>query len=217
MPTNGEPVTPETRARVLALFAERMGRNAIAREVGLPATRITTIAREVGHEFDRKDSELAVRARSIDLAVIRGDLAKAALVKAWDALEQIEAPAIMVQFETGHHYPETIDGITEQKWQPGGWREHTLDAPTFSDQRNLATIFGIMVSRANDLTRTVDANGSAESLAYVDGMKAALEVVQAHHLKNEPGTDPTEEPTNVSRESMLAELEGDTDDEIVDP
>lgn len=205
-------VDDETRSRAVDFMVEgKLTRNGIARELGIAASTVSLIAREVGHEFDRSKTEIAVRARQIDMAEARALLAKASLDEAFQALEEMHAPAKMVQFESGNpveHFNE--DGVLLRKeYTPGEFREHILDEPTFSDKRNLATIYGIMITKANELTRSVDQAGSAESLSYIDGMSASLDVLRKH-LAPTPESDPTVEPTNASREAMLAEFEDDS-------
>lgn len=206
MPRDGRPVDPTTRARVVELFAEGKGRNAIAREVRLSGATITKIASEEGHEFDRSQSELAVRLRTVDLAKMRVDLAHASLLKAWDVLEQLEAPAVIHQFEAGHQLT-THEGDKEvATWVPGDWRELVIDAPTFSDQRNLATMFGIFISKARELTNSNEAAGSAEAVSELDQLQMSLTAVRGA-IAGMKDADPTVEPTHVTRESMLAEFD----------
>lgn len=192
----GRPVDPETRARIVEALESRpdVGRNTLAREFEVAAATVTAIAREVGHEFDRSSTALAVRARQVDLSALRGELAQAALLRAWEALEAMDAPATMVHFETGFHHDvlDVTDGQPRvlSKYEPGEFREHVLDAPTFSDQRNLATIFGIMTQRAADLTRADTGAGAEAGAGLLDGLSTALHVA-AEHLRNDSSTDPT--------------------------
>lgn len=205
------PVDSSTRARVLELFeAGDLGRNEIAREVGLAAATISGIAREVGHEFDRSKSRVAIQARAVDIADMRSMLAKASLLEAFQALEDMHAPAIMVQFEAGHQTTRYDDDGKPVKTENtvGSFREHILDEPTFSDKRNLATIYGIMISKAAELTKTTAAAGSAESISYLETLAEGLKLV-AKHMSNDPSEDPTVVPTATSREELIAQLEAD--------
>lgn len=190
-----KPITPETRSRIVELIeAGGMGRNAIAREAGVSGGMVTKIARQIGHEFDWKDIEVMVEARKIQTAEIRSALAQAALLEAVQTLGDMRAPALRVDFS-----PATEHRDAE-------YHEHVSDEPTFSDRRNLATIFGILVSRAADLSRATAAAGDDEVISYIDGLKDALNAVEAR-IQGSP--DPTEEPTMRSREQMLADLEAD--------
>lgn len=168
-----KPVETETRTRVVELMAEgKLGRNAIAREVGLAGSTITMIAQEIGHEFDRSQSELARRIRTIDIADMRAKLAKASLDEAWRTLEDMRSPATMVHFEAGGQYTDE-DGKIQYK--RGSFREHVLDEPTYSDKRNLATVYGIMITKSAELTRQVDGANVSDGSSVLDGLRIALQ------------------------------------------
>ena len=198
----GEPVKAETRARAIELMREGWGRNRIARELGISGGSVTRIAADAGHAFDWRQTEIATRAQQISNAELRERLAQIALLRALDAADAMDAPAEMY-----HYQPAT-------EHDDGGWKSKTLDAPTFSDQRNLATIFGIMTSKAAELSRASSAAGDAGAISFVEtlaaGMQAAAEAMKA--AGDDPATDPTIEPTNVSKESLLAEYADAQDD-----
>lgn len=192
----GVTISPETRARIIELMNEGvLGCNAIAREVGVSGAAVSRIASDIGHEFDWKQTEIATRAMRISTAELRETLAKIALIKAMDAVEAMQSPHKMVQ------------------WQPGtanetsGWKEHVLDAPTPSDQRNYATIFGIMITKAAELTRASSAAGDAGTISFVEDLANMLKRAAAAE-RGEPAEqedDPTVPPESVSRDELLAE------------
>lgn len=193
----GVPVNAETRARAVELMrAGDMSRNAIARELNLSGGSVSAIAREIGHEFDRASTELAMAARSIDLAKERQELAAMFALEARRSLEDMHAPALMVQFSAGseHHEPE--------------FHEHVLPEPSFSDKRNLMTIAGIAVTKIAELTKASAAAGSEEGISFIESLADSL-TAAAHHLRADPSTDPTAEPVRMSREEMIAELEAE--------
>lgn len=198
----GRPVDAQTRARMLELFAEgKLGRNAIARELGVAGSTVTLVAKEVGHEFNWEATELAVRAHSIQAAQIRSRLAQMALLRAAETLEAMDAPTTLV------HYQATTEHDT------GGWKEHVLDTPTIADQRNLATTFGILVSRASDLMRSTEGAASAEAVSMLDTLAAGIEAAARALEASDASTDPTAEPANVSRDALLAELDAVADED----
>lgn len=189
-------VSPETRARVIELFAEGMGRNAIAREVGISGGSVTTIARDVDHVFERRDTELAVRARQIDLAAARAELAQMLIVRAREALEDMDAPV-----ESGHWSSST-------EHTSASYDSVVLDEPTIADRQRLITIAGIGIQRAADLTRASDGGGVEEGISVVmalsDMLKSVAESalkdvdptkVEAPELPEDPDEDP--EPSDV--------------------
>ena len=207
----GSPVSEETRARAIELMqAGELGRNAIAREVGVSAGTVSNIARDIGHEFDRSQSELAVAIQTVNLAKIRGDLAQAFALEAWRAIEDMHAPALMVQWASATEH------------QTGGWQEHVLPEPTISDRRNLMTVAGIAVTKIAELTKANDAGGSQEAAAYLDRLQDSLGLAAAALRERDASSadvdsDPTVEPRNVSREAMLAEFEAPPADGTVEP
>lgn len=207
MPT-GKPVTPETRARVIELAGQPgWGRNRIAREVGISGGAVTRIAQDEGISFDWRETELATRARQIELGAMRSDLARQALVRAFEALDAMSSPTERVDFTAGS---ETRDP---------GYHSYLMDSPTISDQRNLATTFGILVQRATELMRSADGGGvSAAAASMLDGLGATLAQVADVIREQDPSSDPTADPTKVDRQSMIDDLEariaaeGETDD-----
>lgn len=151
------PVTDETRASVERLFGQGLGRNDIARELGIAAGTVTKIAQAAGLSFDRKLTALATAARQVDLAADRAELEKMLLVRAREALERMDQPYLLGSF-----------GGKENVWN-----ETLLDEAPVEVQRNLMTIAGIAVQRAAELGRRTTSGeqlGVAESLAdRIDG------------------------------------------------
>lgn len=195
MTRDGRPVDPQTRARVVELMNEgTLGRNAIARETGISGATVTKIASEEGHEFDWSKTELAVKASRIRAEEIRERLAQASLLRAFEMLDAMDAPTELVQWSAGN------------QWTDGGWKRITLDGPTTSDLRNLATVYGIMVQRAGDLMKQNAGTVRDDAVSYLDDLRDLLDVA-ARALEGTDGdTDPTSEPTMQSRESLLAEM-----------
>lgn len=173
------PVTDETRARVAELHAQGLGRNAIARELDIPAATVTGIARTLGLEFDRSATALAVRARQIDLAAERTTVKAMLLVRARDALEAMDAPSLVYSFGG----------------KDNTYAERLLDAPPVADQRNLMTIAGIALTRYADLDRVdTGASNTADAVGMVDRMHAALTVAVEALAERGDLPDPTATP-----------------------
>lgn len=207
----GLPVSDETRAQAIELMrAGELGRNAIARETGLSTASVTNIAQEIGHTFDRSKSELAVAARTVDLAKMRVELAHAFALEAWQSMEDMHSPALLVQFEAGRNVNEYEDGkLVRTRTKPGKFRSTVLPEPSFSDKRNLMTIAGIAVTKIAELTKSTAAEGSADAVSYLDNLGAALSVASEALRSRDAESDPTVEPENQSRESFLEELEAE--------
>lgn len=204
MPT-GRPVTPEQRARAISLMGEGLGRNAIAREVEISAGAVSKIAQDIGHAFDWRSTEIATAARQIELGAMRAALAQAALLRAGEALEAMSAPH------------EEVHWATPTEHSKGGWRTYLHPVPSPSDQRNYATTFGILVQRAADLMKTSEGGGvSGQAASVLDGLATGLSAVAERLRAEDPGSDPTADPTKVSREDMISELEQRLDEQEED-
>jgi hypothetical protein len=172
------------------------GRNRIAREVGISGASVTLIAQQAGVEFDWRETELATRARQIELGAMRSDLARQALVRAFEALDAMSAPTKRIDFTAGSEHSSP------------GYHELLMDSPTISDQRNLATTFGILVQRATELMRSADGggvNGAAASM--LDGITSGIAAVADVLRTNDPDSDPTADPEKVDRQTMINDLE----------
>lgn len=138
---------------------------------------VTSVAQSIGWEFDRSQTELAVRARSLDLAAARQELAQRALTEAFDTLDDFRAPVTEVQYQPAGEFTS------------GGWQEYVREEPSLSDRRNLATVFGILVTKAAELTR--GAGGAVdEGVSVLGALRAGL-LAAADELAD---VDPTEVP-----------------------
>lgn len=190
----GRPMDSETRARILELARGGMGRNAIAREVGVAGAAVTAVAQSEGIVFDWSSTDLAVAARRIQIDDMRTELARGALIRAGEMLDAFSSPTVRIDFSPA----------TDRR--DASYHEHVADGPTISDLRNLATTFGILTQRATDLlARPMGAASTSEAASVLDGLGTALVAVAA--AMNTPDDDPTVEPVLGSREDMISELE----------
>lgn len=175
------PVGDETRAEVKRLHAAGLGRNQIARELKIAAASVTKAARSFDPplEFDRTATALAVAAARVDSAAERETLKAMLLVRAREALEAMDAPALVFSFGG----------------KDNTYAEHYLDAPPVADQRNYMTIAAIALQRHADLVKAETGPGDLPAALgmvgllhkglglALDGMAEAGELV-----------DPTETP-----------------------
>ncbi len=174
------PVTDELRAQVVELHSRGLGRNAIARELEVATGTVTKIAKQHKPplEFDREQTAIAVRARQLDLTVIRQELARKFLVTADESLDLLEAPVVLGQF--------------------GGklntWNETLLDAPTIDQRKTLVTTAQAAARSGLDLLKLDAENGSASARGMVqefaDTLTAGLKALEAAGA----GVDPTVTP-----------------------
>lgn len=190
----GRPIEPETRAQIIALAREGIGRNEIARRLKVAGATVTAVTEPEGIVFDWSSTDLATRARRVQVGAMRTDLAHAALLRAGEMLESMSAPIELVHYQA------------KTEHDSGGWKRTILDGPTPSDMRNMATVFGILTSRAADLLRSTAGGGAnADVVSVLGGIGEALSAVA--ESMSDPSSDPTAEPVVVDREGMIAELE----------
>lgn len=151
------PVVDETRAEVKRLHGAGLGRNQIARELGIAGATVSKLAKsfEPPLEFDRAATALALAAVRIDHAAERSTLKSMLLVRAREALEAMDTPHLVFSFGG----------------KDNTYSQRLLDVPPVGDQRNLMTIAAIAIQRHADLER-VDQNGG--DLAGAVGMVGAL-------------------------------------------
>ena len=192
------PISADKKAEILALAGTGLGRNAIARQAGVSTMTVGRYCSEAGITFDWGSTEIAVRARRVQIAQMQQELAMAALLRAGEALDEMDAPTDIVQFSAGS------ETRTPQFYT------HTLDGPTFADKRQAATTFGILVQRAAELLRSNPGAPAAGAKSILEGLGDALRIA-ADALPADQ--DPTIEPVNQSREQMIANLEAEADEE----
>lgn len=179
------PVTDETRAQVVAMHGDGAGRNAIARALDLSAATVSRIVHDAGLAFDREQTALALRARQIDLAAERATIKSMLLVRARDALEALDAPALVYSFGG----------------KDNTYAERLLDAPPVTDQRNLMTIAGIALTRYADLDRVDNgATSTADAVGMLDRLSSALTVAVDSMTADGDLPDPTRTPDQADDE-----------------
>jgi hypothetical protein len=84
--------TAAQRKSVAELHAKGLGRNTIARELGISAGQVTNIARDLGLSFDRTATAVATEARKADCADRRSRLEEQLLDDAERLRAQVWAP-----------------------------------------------------------------------------------------------------------------------------
>lgn len=129
-------VTPDQRQRIEDLHGEGLGRNVIARKVGLAPATITKVCRELGLSFDREHTRVAVAARKADAAALRSELELAFLEDAARLREQVWLPHTYID-HGGKDY-------TRVEW--------TQDEPSPADKYKLMQSAGIAVEKSMRLS-----------------------------------------------------------------
>lgn len=167
----GRPVEDKTRKKVLALFDQGMTRNAIAREVKLSGSTVTRICRESGREFDPTKTELAQRARSVELAEARQLLIQKMMVRADELVELMDAP--MLVFNIGGK-DNTVT-------------EHFVESPTVESMQRMFTMAGIGVDKASRLLDKSD-TGADQAAGVLDAI-ASVAATAAEHYREGKGDE----------------------------
>jgi|SRR6185503_2736156 len=128
-------LSDETIAEVSRLAAAGVGRNEIARRLGISAGSVT--AHAPAGSFDRRKTAEAVKARQLDMAARRAELAANLLEDAERLRAQLWEPALVYAFGG----------------KDNDYNEHTLEEPGFADKR--AIISSVSTAMAAHL-RLVD-------------------------------------------------------------
>lgn len=143
------PVTQEDRDRVAELHAEGWSRAAIARELDRSPSTIGKIADRLGLGWDRAATEAATKARQVDLAARRAELAELLLDDAFRLRLRLYAPTVVFDFIKGGE-------------NAGAFVSATLDLPPHADARQIMTTVAIAVDKHLALVKAdVDDQGAA--------------------------------------------------------
>lgn len=155
-------ISEDQKAEVLALHAEGLARNEIARRVQISAGSVTNICRDAGLTFDRSETKQATEARQVDLAAGRIRLAEKMLAASEDMLDRIDDEYLVYNF-----------GGKENDYN-----EHLLESAPVEVRRNIITTAGITFDK---LTRIVEKSdtGLEQAVGVLDtlaeGFRAAAD------------------------------------------
>lgn len=153
-----QPVTDEMRADVIRLHGEGLGRNEIARQVGVAGATVTKLAREAGLVFSPLSTELAVAVEKANVAAIRAEVSRLFIIRSREALADMDAPTLHGSFGGR-------DGV---------WREVVLDSPPADVKRNLMTIAAIGAQRHAELERFDAGEVEVAGASVLDALGGAL-------------------------------------------
>lgn len=156
-------------------------RNAIAKELGIPGTKVSVIAKRHGRQFDASRTEAARQAKLIDVKRAQAEIASTLLVKAQDLLAELDAP-----HKTLPQY------VSKTEHESGGWKSKTLDAPTISDKRALIQAATLAARTARDLLGSTTTGDVQSGVSMLRGL--ATGILEATEQTLAGGDDPTLEP-----------------------
>lgn len=147
--SQGRPVEPDVRARIIELVEAGMSRNAVAREVKVSPSTVTKVANECEPPltFDRSASAAAVAARQSDAKARRAELQESLIAKAEDFIAALDDSFLVFSF-----------GGKENEYN-----EHLLDGPPTGDILNLMRSTSLALKEARDLRKDDDDEGVGEA------------------------------------------------------
>ncbi|QNA93249.1 MULTISPECIES: hypothetical protein [unclassified Microbacterium] len=156
-------ISDDQKAQVLALHAQGLARNEIARRVGISAGSVTNICRAADRDFDRSETKRATEARQVDLAAGRIRLAKKMLAASEAMLDDIDGEYLVYNFGG----------------KDNDYNEHLLAAAPVEVKRNIITTAGITFDK---LTRIVEKSdtGLEQAVGVLDtlaeGFRTAADI-----------------------------------------
>ncbi|WP_055491696.1 hypothetical protein [Streptomyces sp. TP-A0356] len=86
------PLSDEQRAQIIALAQQEFPVRQIAAEVGSSTGSVSTVCRLAGVVLDRRQTQAATRARQVDAAARRAELAEELLALSRDELARLRRP-----------------------------------------------------------------------------------------------------------------------------
>lgn len=146
----------ETIAEIRRLAGEGVGRNEIARRLGVSAGAVT--AHAPAGAFDRSATAEAVRARQVDMAARRAELASNLLEDAARLREQLWVPALVYAFGG----------------KDNDYNEHTLDEPSFADKRAIMSSVNTAMAAHLRLVDHDSDGGVAQATSVLDSFMDAV-------------------------------------------
>lgn len=120
MPGVTIPITDEQRRQILDCHAEGMGRNDIARTVGVSAGSVTKIVTNAGLTFDRSATRAATAARQDDLAERRSRLLTGMYAETEAVLQRLANPGkfqTIVKAAFGEEKTKTLPFIPSRDYR----------------------------------------------------------------------------------------------------
>lgn len=152
--------TAAVKKRARVLYDEGHGCNAIARQLGVTPSTISAWAKLHSLPFDRRQTDLATRAHTIDLRADALLLAQKAMVAAHDAVNRLDGQYTLREL-----------GRAEGKDAGDEWHELTIDHAPIEVVRNAVVIAGIAIDKALKVSAALD---EGEDLPAVDAWLAHM-------------------------------------------
>lgn len=152
-------IPDETRESILAdLEAENGSTHEIAERHGVGQASVSRIAKGAGITLDRAKTENATKAQMADNRALRAELSRRLLVKASDALDQMDQPHRVFAF-----------GGKENTFN-----DEVLDRPPTGDMRNLMVIAATAIDKHIVIDRHDSGAGVDEAVSLLDRIMGGL-------------------------------------------
>jgi hypothetical protein len=147
------------------LHAEGLGRNAIAREMGIAKVTVSRTAEHLGLTFDRSLMQAATEARLADLAERRSLLAETLLDDAERLRAKMWEPAVVYAFGGK-------DNV---------YAEEPVSEPPPADKRALMSTAATAIDRSLKLVPAEDSSGADNEKSMLDSLAAGIAALAAHN------------------------------------
>lgn len=174
--------TDEESTRLTELHAAGKSLHFIANELGRSKRTISVWAEKLGLSFDRAETAKAAEAVHVDNKARRVALEERLLVEAQKIMDQLWKPTLVFSF-----------GGKDNTYE-----EHTIDRPTFSDQKAIVQTATTAIresTRLHEMNAGHDATSTVSVLAEVHAAVIAL------------ANEHPEEPPTPTDEELAAEAE----------
>lgn len=150
--------TEQNRAQLARLHAEGKSLRQIAELMNFAPATISTHAKAMLLDFDHTQTEMATRARTIDLAESRALLAQKLMLVAHDLLDATERPYTVYNF----------GGATNS------FRDKVLDRPPADVKRQMITAAAIVIDKASKVLESTP-EGTTEAESVLDRIEAEFD------------------------------------------
>ncbi|WP_167131936.1 hypothetical protein [Paramicrobacterium chengjingii] len=158
-------ITDQQRLEVLALQAQGIARNEIARRTGVSAGSVTRICQAADRNFDRSAVKDAIEARQVDLADARLNLAYRLNNVANDMIDMIDQPFTVYNFGGK-------DNTFEQA---------ELDSAPVEARRTIVTSAAIVFDKISRIVERDTSTGVESAHSLLDSLAAGFAQAAAQY------------------------------------
>ncbi|MFJ8727779.1 hypothetical protein [Streptomyces sp. NPDC093269] len=173
----GGTIDPERFDELRALHTRGLGRNAIAREMGVAPVMVSRTAEHLGLTFDRSQIQAATEARLADLAERRSLLAEDLIEDAEKLRAQLWMPAVVFAFGGK-------DNV---------YAEEPVKEPPPADKRALMATAATAIDRSLKLVPAEESNGADNERSMLDNLAAGIAALATQNAAKQSLEQPDSE------------------------